>query len=124
MEAMEPDPAFDPESYPDVIEAFDSLGSEARIHIWGGDWCPDTRKELPTFAALLEATTLDQDQVAVHEVDRDKQGPKVEEYGIERIPTIVIERDGEELARFVEGEAVAAPIALADELDGTEQVDF
>ncbi len=116
MEAMEPNPAFDPNSYPDVIEAFDALGSEARVLIWGGDWCPDTRQELPDFAALLEATALEPEQLEVYEVDQDKQGPKTEAYDVERIPTIVVESEGAQLARFVEGEDVPAGVFLADQL--------
>ena len=116
MQAMEPNPAFDPESYPGVIEAFDALGPDARILIWGGDWCPDTRQELPDFAALLEATDLDPDQIDAYAVDQDKQGPKVTAYDIERIPTIVVERGDEELARFVEGEDVPAGVFLAEQL--------
>ena len=91
MQAMEPNPAFDPESYPDVIEAFDALGSDAKILIWGGDWCKDTRQELPDFAALLEATSLDPDQIEAYEVDQDKEGPEVAAYDVERFPTIVVE---------------------------------
>lgn len=117
MQAMEPNPAFDPESYPEVIEAFDDLGPDARVLVWGADWCPDTRQELPDFAALVAATDLDPDQVVSYEVDRDKNGPGVSDYGIERIPTIVVERDGEELARFVEREPVPAAIFLAEQLE-------
>jgi thiol-disulfide isomerase/thioredoxin len=116
MEAMEPNPAFDPESYPDAIAAFDALGQDARVLVWGGDWCPDTRQELPDFAALLEATQLRADQIEIYEVDHDKQGPKVEEYDVTHIPTIVIERGGEEIARFVEGETMPAPVYLGDRL--------
>ena len=57
------------------------------------------------------------DQIEVYEVDREKQGPKVEAYDIELIPTIVIEDDGEEVARFVEGEDLPAAIVLAEQLE-------
>ena len=113
---MEPNPAFDPDSYPEVLEAFDALEDTGRVLVWGADWCKDTRHELPDFAAALEASALDDDQIEVIEVDREKQGPKVEEYGVELIPTIVIEDDGEEIARFVEGEDLPAAIVLAEQL--------
>lgn len=119
MDAMEPNPAFDPESYPDVIAAFDSL-DDPRVLIWGGDWCPDTRQELPDFAATLEATSIGADRIESYAVDRDKQGPKVEEYDVENIPTIVIEEAGEEVARFVETEDVPAPVFLAAQLDAAD----
>jgi thioredoxin-like negative regulator of GroEL len=37
-------------------------------------------------------------------------------YGIERIPTVVIEREGSEVARFVEGEPGPIAESLASQL--------
>jgi thioredoxin-like negative regulator of GroEL len=71
---------------------------------------------LPAFAAALRAAGLGETDVSVHEVDREKAGDRVEEYGVEQIPTVVVERDGEELARFVESEPVPIAEFLADEL--------
>ena len=116
MESMEPNPAFDPESYPGVIEAFDALGPETKILVWGADWCTDTRQELPDFAATLEASSVPESQIEVYEVDREKAGPKVEEYDVELIPTVVVEADGEVVARFEESESVPAPVFLAEQL--------
>jgi thiol-disulfide isomerase/thioredoxin len=119
MESMEPNPAFDPESYTEVLAAFDSI-EDPRVLVWGGDWCPDTRQELPDLAATLEATGIPADRIEVIEVDREKQGPKVEAYGIEHIPAVVIEDGGEEVARFIESEDVPAPVFLAAQLDGSD----
>ena len=41
------------------------------------------------------------------------------EYDIEYIPTIVIERDGEEIARFVEDEPQPPIVHLAEQLEGS-----
>jgi len=49
--------------------------------------------------------------------DGSKVGPEVEEYDIEYIPTVVVERDGEEVARFVEEEPVPISVYLARELE-------
>lgn len=118
LKTMEPNPAWDPESYPEVIEAFSNLDEGVTVHVWGADWCGDCRSQLPDFAAALEAAGVENvEQYPVEREDGEKYGPKVEEYGIELIPTIVVERDGgEELARFVEEERVEAPVYLADQL--------
>lgn len=115
MESMEPDPDWDAAAHEDVVEAFAALGDDVTITVWGADWCPDTRQALPAFAAALEAADLDWDHVEQVSVDKDKNGRGTEEYGIELIPSIVIERDGEEIARFVEEEDVPAAVYLASQ---------
>jgi thiol-disulfide isomerase/thioredoxin len=49
-------------------------------------------------------------------VDGGKVGPLVEEYDVTLIPTIIVERDGEELARFVEEERFGPARHVADQL--------
>ena len=46
----------------------------------------------------------------------DQIGPGVEDYDIEYIPTVVVEKDGEEIARFVEEEPVPIAVYLADQI--------
>jgi thiol-disulfide isomerase/thioredoxin len=94
--------------------------------IWGGDWCPDCRRQLPDFGAALAAADVPSDRIEHYPVEKaddgSKVGPGVEAYGIEFIPTVVVERDGEELARFVEDADVSIAEYLAAELgdvDGT-----
>jgi len=49
-------------------------------------------------------------------IDQQKQGRGVEAYGIEQIPTVVVERDGEELARFVERGPVPIAVYLVERI--------
>jgi len=117
LSTMDPNPAWDADSYPDVVETFAGLGDDVTIHVWGADWCGDCRGQLPDFAAALDAAGFENvEQYPVEREDGEKYGPKVEAYGVERIPTIVVERDGEELARFVEEERVSPAVYLADRL--------
>ncbi|MFB6072415.1 MAG: thioredoxin family protein [Halobacterium sp.] len=118
LATMEPNPAWDPKSYPEVVDAFERLGEDAVVRVWGADWCGDCRSQLPDFAAALDAADVENvEQYPVERDDGEKVGPKVEEYGVELIPTIVVERDGEELARFVEEERREAAVYLADQLE-------
>ena len=119
---MEPTPTFDPEAYADVVETFAALDDDVRVHVWGGDWCKDCRALLPDFGAVLDAAGIPEERVVHHAVDDEKRGPGVEEYGVEFIPTIVVERaddDGgrEELARFVESEDLPPAQYLAERLN-------
>ncbi|WP_276261027.1 thioredoxin family protein [Haloglomus litoreum] len=120
LETMRPNPAWDEASYSDAVETLAGLPADAVVKVWGGDWCKDCRKQLPDFGAALEAAGITGDRVEHYPVEKlddgSKTGPLVEEYGIELIPTVVIERDGEELARFVEEEPVPILVSLAEQL--------
>ena len=117
---MTPDPSWDPGAHPDVVETFATLGEEYVFLVWGDDGCGDCQERLPAFGAAIEAASIPAERVIHYEVERlpegRKRGPKVEEYGVERIPTVVVERDGEEVARFVEEEEKPIPEFLADRL--------
>ena len=116
--ALEPTPTWDEEANESTVEAFENLAADegVTISIWCRDNCPDCRRELPELAAALDASGFPDEQLRQFPVDDEKDGKLVEEYGVEYIPTIVVERDDEELARFVEQEALPAPHYLAEEL--------
>ncbi|SFR69068.1 thioredoxin family protein [Halogeometricum limi] len=117
LSTMEPNPAWDAASYEDVVETLSEDGLVFKV--WGGDWCKDCRNQLPDFAAALRAAEVPEHRIEhypVEKEDGEKVGPGVEEYGIELIPTVVVERQGEEVARFVEEANVPIAVYLADEL--------
>lgn len=99
----------------------DALGADGLVYrVWGGDWCGDCRRQLPAFAAALADAGVPADRVHEYAVEKaadgSKTGPAVEAYGITRIPTVVVERDGEEIARFVESADRPVAAFLADHL--------
>lgn len=124
LETMEPNPTWDPVAHEATLEPFEERADELTIHVWGADWCGDCRAVLPDFAAALEAAEIPEESIHEYEVEKlddgSKEGPKVEEYGIEYIPTIVIERNGEEVARFVEKEPIPVAEFLAEQLNEIE----
>ena len=118
LETMRPNPAWSADAYEETVEVLAEEGLVFRV--WGGDWCGDCRGRLPDFGAALDAAGVPDDRVhhypVVKEDDGSKTGPEVEAYGIELIPTVVVERDGEEVARFVEDEGGPVAVYLANEL--------
>jgi thiol-disulfide isomerase/thioredoxin len=120
LETMRPNPVWDAESYDDAVAVFESLADEMVVKVWGGDWCKDCRSQLPDFGAALEAAGVETvEHYPVEKADDgSKVGPKVDEYGIELIPTVVVEDEatGEELARFVEEEELPVVVHLAERL--------
>jgi len=125
LDTMQPTPTWDPDAHEETVDAFAAIADEITVKVWGGDWCKDCRAALPDFAAALDAAGVPEDSIEHYPVEKpddgSKVGPGVEEYGIEYIPTIVIEREGEEIVRFVESEDVPAAIWLADRLRETER---
>ena len=116
LDAMEPTGEWDGSE--DVLA---TLGNEELEYlVWGADWCGDCRERLPPFAAALDAAGVPADRIHRFPVDEDKRGRGVDEYGIEYIPTVVVERGGEEVARFVESADEPIAAFLAARLAGRE----
>jgi thiol-disulfide isomerase/thioredoxin len=140
LETMRPNPVFDENVYDDEIEVFGALADDIVVKVWGGDWCKDCRSQLPDFGAAMEAAGVEAvEHYPVEKADDgSKVGPEVDAYGIELIPTVVVERaprsgadgssgersdplddreSGEELARFVEEEDRPIAVYLAERLE-------
>jgi thiol-disulfide isomerase/thioredoxin len=121
MELQTMTPASDWEPAPGTDAAIDALGADDyTFHVWGGDWCIDCKGQLPDFGAALDHAGVDSDRIEHYPVEKEddgsKTGPKVDEYGIEYIPTVVVERDGEEVARFVESAEESIAVTLGRNL--------
>jgi len=121
LETMEPNPVWTEEAYADSVDTLASLRRDLTYKVWGGDWCIDCRSQLPDFAAALDAAKVPRSRIEHFPVEKEedgsKTGPGVEEYDIEYIPTVVVERGGEEIARFVEEEPLPIAVYLAQELE-------
>jgi len=121
LETMEPNPVWVEDAYTDTVDVLSRYHDDLEYHIWGGDWCKDCRAQLPDFGAALDASEVPDSQVHHYPTEKNddgsKTGPGVEEYGIEYIPTVVVEHDGEEIARFVEEEPVPIAVYLADKIE-------
>ncbi|TQQ78893.1 thioredoxin family protein [Halonotius roseus] len=126
LETMEPADGWEPE--PGTEAAIDALAAgDYAFHVWGGDWCIDCQQQLPAFGAALAHAGVDDDRIHHYptekEDDGSKTGPGVEEYGIEYIPTVVVERDGEEVARFVESAEEPIAVTLGRALSAEQAAD-
>jgi thiol-disulfide isomerase/thioredoxin len=120
LETMRPNPVWDAGSYEDAVAAFEARADDVVVRVWGGDWCKDCRSQLPDFGAAMEAAGVDAvEHYPVEKADDgSKVGPGVEEYGVDLIPTVVVEGDeGRELARFVEEAEVPMVVHLAEQLE-------
>jgi thiol-disulfide isomerase/thioredoxin len=121
LDTMEPNPVWVEDAYGDAVDVLAAHAEELVYKVWGGDWCKDCRAQLPDFGAALEAAGVPDSHVEHYPVEKEedgsKVGPGVEEYDIEFIPTVVVERDGEAIARFVEEEPVPIAVYLGEEIE-------
>ncbi|WP_418285251.1 thioredoxin [Halorubrum sp. DTA46] len=105
-----------------VLDAL--AAADYRFKVWGGDWCVDCQQQLPAFGAALAAAGVPDDRIEAFPVTKGpngKEGPQVEAYDIDLIPTVVVETpDGEEVARFVEEANVTIAEFIARQLADIE----
>ena len=121
LETMRPNPVFTADAYEEELAVLSEHADRVVFRVWGGDWCSDCRQQLPDFGAALAAADVPDERVVHYPVEKaddgSKVGPGVEEYGIEFIPTVVVETDDdEELARFVEEADRPIAIYLAEHI--------
>jgi hypothetical protein len=70
-----------------------------------GVWCSDSKEQVPRVVKVLELSGYVPEQVHYIAVDRKKQvsdSPDILPPNIERVPTIILYRDGQEIGRIVE----------------------
>jgi hypothetical protein len=89
-------------------EAIDKLRkiekADITIKIVMGIWCSDSRREVPRFMRVLNASDFPPDKVILIGVDREKNSP-VGDFGslnIERVPTFIIYKNNLETGRIIE----------------------
>ena len=80
LELMQPDPMWDEDAYEETVDVFEALADDetVTVRVWCRDNCPDCRRELPDFAAALDAAEFPDDrlhQIAVDEFDVSAVGP-------------------------------------------------
>ena len=87
-----------------VVADLKSQMEDVDIRAYMGTWCGDSKRETPKFYKLLDAVEYDKDNLTMITVDRSKREPAdlVNGYNVNRVPTFIFYRDGEELGRFVE----------------------
>ena len=95
------------EARPDVeaAAAMAAAGDGARVTVYLGTWCSDSRRELSRFWRAIDEAggelAFELDYVGV---DRKKEQPadRLEGLGLEYVPTFVVEIGGGEVGRIVE----------------------
>lgn len=74
------------------------------VIVFFGVWCSDSKREVPRFLRLTDLTGFPATRLKFYSLDRSKKSPDglTEKYGIERVPTFVFLKSGQEVGRIVE----------------------
>ncbi|MEX0849804.1 MAG: FAD-dependent oxidoreductase [Candidatus Dependentiae bacterium] len=81
------------------IDEFDAIieGEKPVIVDFYAEWCPTCMQMLPAFAAVAEDM---QDDVAFIKVDADQAEEIMKLYHVEKVPTLLAFKDGQNIARY------------------------
>jgi hypothetical protein len=95
--------AFKPD--PDLIkEMKPKLGSDLRVDVYLGLWCPDSRNNVPPFIKLLDELGAPVN-VQYYSVQRKPSSSikyYVDSVRVERVPTFIFYRGDKEIGRIIE----------------------
>ena len=81
-----------------------SLDDEIQIKIFFGQWCHDSQREVPRLIQLFNKLDKPNFEVTYYALDTKKSDPLglAKQYEIKRTPTIIVLKNGQELARVLE----------------------
>jgi len=89
---------------PGALAAIKANASDVTVLLIVATWCPDSKREVPRFFAIMDAAGIRESQLTMVGVDRTKKDAEglTEKWGITRVPTFVFLRNGQEVGRVVE----------------------
>jgi thiol-disulfide isomerase/thioredoxin len=87
-----------------AIQSLKSNKDSIHVIAFGGTWCGDTRYILPKFYSLADSAGLTPSQITLIGVDQSKKTVHnlTEAFGVTRVPTLILMRNGKEVGRVVE----------------------
>ena len=95
-----------------AVAAIKANASDVTVLLIMATWCPDSKRELPRFFAVMDGAGMNEAALTMVGVDRTKKDPEglTEKWGITRVPTFVFFRNGQEAGRVVEKTPVGATL--------------
>ncbi|GAA4893150.1 thioredoxin family protein [Ferrimonas pelagia] len=92
-----------------LIDALKQITTPTELVVIVGTWCPDCHRETPRLAKILAQVNNPHISVKYIGIDRSRTDPQglAAGYDFQRIPTILVHQDGEEIGRIVESAEVS-----------------
>ena len=108
-------PPYTPD--PAAIATIKSNAQDVTVLLIMATWCPDSKRELPRYFAIMDAAGVADSTLTMVGVDRTKKDSEglTDKWAITRVPTFVFLRKGQEIGRVIErvpaGSTLEAEIA-------------
>jgi thiol-disulfide isomerase/thioredoxin len=89
---------------PDAIKVIHDCSTSLEVKIFFGDWCIDSKKQVPAFLKTLELAGNNKIRVTYINVNRDKKEPAdiLAGWNITTVPTFIVLVNDKEIARIAE----------------------
>jgi len=89
---------------PTEVKRLKQVQEQLEITCYMGTWCGDSREGVPPFIKAVEAAQNKNIKVNLIGVDRKKMDPgnTAIQYDVQRVPTFIIFKNGQEIGRMVE----------------------
>ncbi|MCC7298038.1 MAG: thioredoxin family protein [Bacteroidia bacterium] len=88
-----------------IIDKLKKFSTEIQVKVIGGNWCSDTKREVPRLCKILYYMGVDANKFEYYRVDRNKK-PVEPDFASSRtigaVPDMVIYKNGTEVGRIVE----------------------
>ncbi len=87
-----------------IIQKLKKHKDQISIKVFMSVWCHDSHREIPRLYKILEAVNFDISRLEVIALNRAKKAPgnPQENFDIQRTPTLIFFKNGDEIGRFVE----------------------
>ena len=88
----------------DYVNMIAQADSGVDVIVFFGTWCPDSRREVPRFLKVADMAHMTPERIKLYGLDRSKKSADglTSQYGIERVPTFIYLKGGEEIGRITE----------------------
>ena len=94
---------------PEIIKKLRKHKKGLSIIIVLATWCPDSREHVPHFYKILDKTGIPEKSIKVICVDgyKECEGVDLDKYDIQKVPTFIFYRNGEETGRIIESPEIS-----------------